>query len=143
MAIVPCGATYDVTTKLWSFTGTQNPGGNRYAAHGPTTFDFTIAVTPADNTISLAPDPDGKFLDFLNGQPSFLTVTQTSDTTFSIEDSAPPESFGGSYGFLIIVDVNGTIIDSPDPIIINKDPDATMLAGRSLAQRGEVPRPSC
>lgn len=140
MANVPCGATYDVTTELWSFTGTQNQGGNRYAALGPTIFDFTVAVTPAGNTISLAPAP---FLDFLNGQPSFLTVTKTSDTTFSIADSAPSESFGSSYGFLIIVDVNGTIIDSPDPIIINKDPDATMLAGRSLAQRGEVPRPSC
>jgi hypothetical protein len=140
MANVPCGATYDVTTELWSFTGTQNPGGNRYAAVGPTTFDFTIAVTPAGNTISLAPAP---FLHFLTGQPSFVTVTKTSDTTFSIDDPNPPESVGGSYGFLIIVDVNGTIIDSPDPIIINKDPDSTMLAPRSLAQRGEVPRPSC
>ena len=142
MAIVPCGATYDVTTNSWSFTGTQNPGGNRYAALGPTTFDFTVAVTPADNTISLAPDPDGKFLDFPDGKPSFVTVTKTSDTTFRIDDPNPPESRGGSYGFLIIVDVRATI-KSPDPIIINKDPDATMLAGRSLAQRGEVPRPSC
>jgi hypothetical protein len=127
MANVPCGATYDVTTNKWSYTGTQNQGGNCYAADGSTTFEFTVAATPTNNTISLAPSGTGtgQLLNFPDGVPTFIqNVTRTGDTTFSFEDTDPAGTFGSRYEFQIGVSVNGGSVQySPDPIIINKDPD--------------------
>ena len=128
-------ATYNASNGTWTWSGSDvSSGSNTYDADDST--DFTVNLVtqnvPAGTTIALLPQGVGsgymaEFEGFTGSPLCMSSFNRVNGNQFTFTDTNPPETDNNTY-FLrigIAVTSGGTTNNqySPDPIIINKDPD--------------------
>lgn len=138
MATSRITATYNATSQTWSWSGNDSPSGSHtYDANGATRFIVNVLTTnvPSGTTIVLLPDGigNGNMVEFegFTGSPICMSnFTRVSNTRFTFRDNNPSITENNVYlmriGLAVTSGETTTNTYSPDPIIINKDPDGTM-----------------
>lgn len=119
----------------WSFSPTQRPGGNRIVIVGSQTVQITLATQGTSDQVAL-PAGTSNLVKWPQGTPSWFqsnSLSRLSDTSFSFLDPDPPSSNNQQYELRLGYMLNGRgPLWTPDPIIINKDPDPPGPGAASL-----------
>jgi|GEM_PF-3864655 len=120
----------------WSFSPTQQPNGLRIDVYGNQTVQVTLASAPGAPSVSL-PTSTSDYLSFPKGTPSWYdstTLTPINSNSFSFNDPDPSSSYNVQYEILFgfVTSTNSTPQWTPDPIIINRDPNGDPLPGDAM-----------
>lgn len=127
MSLNSVNVTANYDGQNWNFTG-DDVSGTDIEVVGPSSVQITVTAS-SPNTVAL---PTSGYIQWANPnrQRNFIRYTTVNTTTsvISFNDACPEWTYDGEFSFQIGYYLNGgnQLQYTPDPIIINKDPDGTM-----------------